>query len=208
MAELTLCGASIAMDVAPNCDNIITPGLEQVGVIINRNDIKGYDYSSDFPNVIEGINLKDGKKGHIIYQMGAQPFNGTAVAFEEGSIVNTFTNTCSFVILDNGPEVCADVIDQIANGEFVVLFKNKFSSITDGNHTGYWQVMGKERGLKANGIDCDKYSDDTNSGWQITLQETKATKSAWFIFKTSDDPTKTSDEVTEEIVQGLTNMTW
>lgn len=201
MAELTLCGASIMGHIKPDCNNIITPGLEQIGVIINKNDIAGYTVDSSSPNVIEGVTLKQGKKGYVIYQMGSQPFNGTAVAFEEGSVVNTFTNTCSFVILDNGPQVCNDVVDNLANGEFVVLFKNKFSELDNGNHTGYWQVMGKERGLKATGIDCDKYSDDTNSGWAITLTETKATKSAWFFFKTDE-------ATTDSAVQALTDMTW
>ena len=202
MAELTLCGADIRAHVKPDCDNVITAGIEQVGVIVNKGDIASYTISSDNPNVVEAITLKDGKKAHIIYQMGSQPFNGTTVSFEEGTVVNTFTNTCSFVILDNGPEVCSDVVDQLANGEFVVLFKNKFSAKNaDGKYDGYWQIMGKERGLKSTGIDCDKYSDDTNSGWQITLTETKATKSAWFFFKTDEATTETA-------VQGLTDMTW
>lgn len=202
MATLELCGASIQAHIKPDCNNVITPGLEQIGVIINRNDITGYTIDEDLPNTITGITLSSAAKGHVIYQLGSQPFNGTTVAFEEGSVLNTFTNTCSFVILDNGPAVCKDVVDQIANGEFVVLFKNKFSEVdTDGNHTGYWQVMGKERGLKATGIDCDKYSDDTNSGWQITLTETKSTKSAWYFFKDSDSDTTAA-------VQALTDLTW
>lgn len=202
MAELRLCGASISGNIQPDCDNIITPGLEQIGVIINRNDIATWTESSDNPNIIEGITLKQNKNAYVIYQMGNQPFNGTSVAFEEGSVVNTFTNTCSFVILDNGPEVCNNVVDNLANGTFVVLFKNKFSEKdASGNHPGLWQVMGKERGLKASGIDCDKYSDDTNSGWAITLTEQKATKSGIFVFKTDDASTDT-------MVQGLTEMTW
>lgn len=214
MAQLDLCGASISGNVTIDCDNIITPGLEQVGVIFNRNDIA--DWSEDDTNnsIIDGIIMKkkinpetgqpttEDRKGYVIYQMGSQPFNGTSVAFAEGSIVNTFTNTCSFVILNNGPEVCHDIIDNLANGSFVVLFKNKFSEKDDnGNHPGLWQIMGKETGLKASEISCDKYSDDTNSGWQITLTEEKATKSALFFFKNNDT-------TTDEEVQGLTEMTW
>ena len=201
MAQLDLCGASISGNVTIDCDNIITPGLEQVGVIFNRNDIESWTENSTNNSIIEGITLKTGVKGHVIYQMGSQPFNGTSVAFAEGSIVNTFTNTCSFVILNNGPQVCKDIIDNLANGSFVVLFKNKFSEKDGDNHPGLWQIMGKESGLKASDISCDKYSDDTNSGWQITLTEEKATKSALFFFKTDDTTTDTA-------VQGLTEMTW
>lgn len=201
MAQLDLCGASISGNVTIDCDNIITPGLEQVGVIFNRNDIEGWSEDSTNNSIIDGITLKTGVKGHVIYQMGSQPFNGTSVAFAEGSIVNTFTNTCSFVILNNGPQVCKDIIDNLANGSFVVLFKNKFSEKDGNNHPGLWQIMGKESGLKASDISCDKYSDDTNSGWQITLTEEKATKSALFFFKTDDATTDTT-------VQGLTEMTW
>lgn len=207
LEHLDLCGASISGHVTIDCDNIITPGLEQVGVIFNRSEIEKWVPDGDNDSIIKSITLKGGIKGHVIYQMGSQPFNGTNVAFAEGSVLNTFTNTCSFVILDNGPRVCKDIIDNLANGSFVVLFKNKFAgkdTSTDPEHPkhpGLWQVMGKESGLRASEISCDKYNDETNSGWQITLTEEKATKSAWFFFDTDDATTNAA-------VQELAGMEW
>lgn len=200
---LELCNGLISQSVAPDCDNIITNGLEQIGVIFNRSEIemtKGLSLDSvTYDNIVSAVNAASGTgsaTGYAIYQLGSQPFNGTKVEFAEGTAVNTFTNTCSFVLLDNGPQVCKNVIDQLSNGEFVVIFQNKFTSATGtGNtavHLNKYQMMGVERGLKASGIECDKYSDDTNSGWAITLTEEKATKSAWFFNTGTDSGTKSA----------------
>ena len=38
----------------------------------------------------------------------------------------------------------------------------------------------------------DKYSEDTEGGWAVTLEEQKTPKSALFLFKTSYEATKTA----------------
>lgn len=201
MAKPTLCSAAVAADMKPNCANIITPGVEQMGVLINRADIESYTMgetlnSVTYNNIVSDITLGTGKTGYWIYQMGSTPFDGTNTALVEGSILNTFTHTVSFVILDNSPEVAEKVVDQLSNGEYVVVLQNKYiQSITTTGQTpttynyGKYQVYGLQNGLKGTAIDCEKWSDETNSGWKITLTETKATKSAIFYYNTDDTTT-------------------
>lgn len=187
MAESS-CDYLLKQDIAPDCKDLITGGLEQQGVIINRKDIDfgACTFNATQPNVIETLALKEGKKGYKVVMYGNSPFTGTNTAFVAGTYQNTFTNTVSMVVLDNGPEVCENVIDALANGEFVVILENKYKAINQEENPGNaaFQVYGWYQGLKASEITNDKYSEDTNGGWQVNLQETKAPKSGMFIFKT------------------------
>ena len=191
------CSSAIARNIEPQCANLISPGLEQVGVIVNLADVNPVKDG----NFITDIGLKDGKKGFYIYQMGSQPFGGTKTSLTTGNVFNSFEHTVQFVILDNSPEVCEQIIDQLSNGSFGVIVENKHKRTKVGvdgqgkdifNQSNRYQCYGFESGLKASSIECDKYSDETNSGWIITLVESKATKSAWFLYAETDEATETA----------------
>ena len=96
------------------------------------------------------------------------------------------------VVLANDPDVCADVIDGLANGEFVVILENKAKSLDKEENPGdsAYQIYGYYQGLKAAEFSNDKYSEETEGGWSISLQETKVPKSALFFYKTSYETTK------------------
>ena len=110
-----------------------------------------------------------------------------------GTYRNTFTNTVNMVVLANDPDVCNDIIDGLANGDFVVVLENKAKGLNKTENPGdsAFQVYGYYQGLKAAEIGNDKYSEETEGGWNISLQETKVPKSALFLYKTSYDATKT-----------------
>lgn len=192
-----LCDSMIASAIGAGCDSMITRGLESDGVIINRKDV---DFSATVfdeskKNVIKQLVLKSGKTGYAVSQLGATPYTGTNTALAKGTYVNKFNNTVALVVLDNGPEVCANVIDGLANGEFVVLLRNKHKGV-GGN--AEFQVYGYYQGLFAETIDNDKYSEDVEGGWAVTLLETGAPKSALFFFNTDT-------ETTEEAFNALKN---
>ena len=111
-----------------------------------------------------------------------------------GTYRSSFTNTVAIVILANDPDVCADVIDGLANGTYVVVLENKFKGLQKEGNPGdaAFQVYGYYQGLTATAIDNDKYSEDTEGGWAVTLEEQKTPKSALFLFKTSYEATKTA----------------
>lgn len=184
-----LCDSLIASAIGVGCDSIITRGLESEGLIINRKDI---DFSSTVfdgnnNNVITTLVLRTGRIGYAVSQLGATPYTGTTVSMAKGTYVNKFNNTVALVVLDNGPEVSKNIIDGLANGEFVVILRNKHKG-TNGNSE--FQVFGYYQGLYAESVENDKYSEDVEGGWAVTLVETGAPKSALFFFNEDTETTE------------------
>lgn len=195
-----VCSYLLAQELDVNCDDPIVSGLEATGVIINRAEID-FDKSvlSD-NNTIKSIALVDGAKAYKVMQQGSTPFTGTTTELVAGTYRNSFTNTVALVVFNNGPEVCANIIDKLANGEFVIILENKFKGLGNTTTPGgaAFQVFGWYQGCKASEITAEKYSDDTDGGWAVTLQETKAPKSGLFLFDTGYSATKA-------IVESLTD---
>ena len=135
--------------------------------------------------------MKSGKKAYPIVQQGATPFTGAKTSLATGTYRNTFTNEVPIAVLDNGPEVSQKIIDGLANGSFVLILKNVHKGVK-GN--AEYQVYGYFQGLHASAIENDKYSEDTDGGWLVTLQETSAPKSALFYFDTDSETTSTKYE--------------
>lgn len=177
-----LCESIIAKAIDWNCDDLVVKGLESDGIIINRADVDFANcvISSTNPNVIETLVLKTGKTGFLVNQLGNTPFTGTQSTLEVGTYRNTWTHQIPIVVLNNGPEVARDIIDGLSNGTFVVILRNKHKGSGDAEY----QVYGYTQGLVASEGTNDKYSDDTDGGWIITLQETGARMSAMFLWDT------------------------
>nr|DAJ84903.1 MAG TPA: hypothetical protein [Caudoviricetes sp.] len=201
-----VCDNLIKKDIVPSCDDPITPGVEQEGVIANRADIdfSATTFNTTRKNVIETLAMKSGKKAYKVVVYGGTPFTGTNTALATGTYRNTFTNTVNMVILANDPDVCGDIIDGLANGEFVVILENKAKGIQKEENPGdsAFQVYGFYQGLKAAEISSDKYSEDTDGGWAISLTETKVPKSALFLYKTSYETTQKAVEALTAVVGG------
>ena len=195
---MAVCDNFIKQGISPSCDDPLVQGVEQRGVIINRDDIdfSAAVFNTTRKNVIETIALKAGKNAYEVVVMGSTPFTGTNTALATGTYRNTFTNTVSIVILDNGPDVCENVIDGLANGEFVVILENKFKGLQKEENPGdpAFQVYGWYQGLRASEMTNDKYSEDTDGGWAVSLQETRAPKSGVFLFKTDYETTAAAVE--------------
>lgn len=149
---MAVCDEILKKDISPSCDDPVVPGYEQEGVIINRDDIDlgTTAFASGKTNIIETLALKSGKKGYKVVVPGNSPFTGSQTALATGTYRNTFTNTIALVVLDNGPEVCSDIIDGLANGTYVVVLENKFKGLqketTPGNCA--FQVYGYYQGLR------------------------------------------------------------
>lgn len=197
MADLTkvveTCDYRLAAGLKANCANKTTKGLRNRGYIINYDDIdlEATTRSASNPNIYEAVVLKTGKKAYPMYVPGSAPFTGTKKSLVKGTYRSTFTKTVVAVILDNGPGVAKDVIDQLANGTFVVILENKFGG-ADGKNT--FEIYGIENGLYATALDDDKYSEDTEGGWTATLEETGAPSSGLFLFNESLAATRTALE--------------
>lgn len=188
-----LCNTIIANDINFACDDLVTRGLEADGLIMNRNEIdfSATTFDATHKNIIKGLVMKSGKKAYEVAQLGNTPFTGTNSALAVGTYRNTFTHQVSLAILANSPQVCEEIIDGLANGTFVVILRNVSKGSTG---DAEYQVYGYAQGLKASEITEDKYSEDTDGGWLVTLQETAAPKSAMFFFDTDSSTTATKYE--------------
>lgn len=191
---MAVCDYIIEKDITVNCDDPITPGVEAEGVIMNRSDIDfaASQFSPERNNVIETLALKTGKKAFKVVQGGNAPFTGTQTALATGTYRNSFTHTVSLVVQDNDPDVTRQIIDGLANGSFVVILENNYKALNKDVNKGdaAFQIYGWYNGLKATEITSEKYSEDTDGGWLVNLEETKAPKSGLFLYKTSLEMTK------------------
>jgi hypothetical protein len=194
-----ICESLLKADIATDCDSMVTKGFEQAGIIINRAHIDFSKTVFDATNkdLIKTLVLTKGNQGYAIVCPGSTPFTGTKTTLKKGTYKNSWEHEIPVVVLDNGPAVCANVIEGLANGTFVVILKNKFKG-ADGSSE--YQVYGYYQGLIAESIENDKYSEDTDGGWKCTLKETGAPKAAMFYFNTDSATTATQFETLKTAV--------
>lgn len=187
------CDYQLAADLAASCTVKPVKGIKSHGFIMNYNDIDFEATARDAtnPNIVKSLILKTGKKAYRMYVPGKSPYTGTKKSLSAGTYRNRFNKDVSIVIFDNGPEVAHNIIDQLANGTFVVVLENKFPG-SDNKNT--FEIYGLEAGLTATAMDDDKYSDDTEGGWLATLQEENAPTSGIYLYSESIAATRTALE--------------
>lgn len=180
---MELCDFKLAQDVAGSCENPQVAGVKNTGYLINYDDIDWDQLAkaTGNANIVETLILLSGKRAYKVVVPGNTPFTGTNVAMTTGTYRNKFTKTAAMVVLNSGPDVSANIIDQLANGRFVFIFENKFQGA---DHKNTFEIYGLEQGLAASEISNDKYSEETDGGWAVQLQETNAPSSGMFFFKT------------------------
>lgn len=173
--------------IGASCENPIFTGVENKAWIFNKKDIADFTWEEDEDgnktNVITAITMVAGKTGYTIDQIGKTPYTGTTTSMTEGNIANTFTENISFVVPDNSP-LAGMILDSLANGKYVVIIENEYDG---SDNRGKFQVYGAKKGLIASAIENDKYSEDTNGGWSVTLTATNTPNSSLFVeHKTAD----------------------
>lgn len=197
------CDFKIAADIAPSCDNPQVQGLENVGYLLNWDDVDRDNIvkDSDNPYIVKTLPLKTGKKAYKCYVPGNTPFTGTQTEFASGTYRNKFTKTAAIVVLDSGPDVVKDVIQPLANGMFIFIMENKYQG-KDKKNT--FEIYGLEQGLKQSEGANAKYSDDYDGGWNVNLQETSAPSAGIFLF---NEDIATTRKAIESLVTGNTTTT-
>ena len=179
-----ICDFKLASDIGGRCDSPQVAGVKNTGWLINFDDIDWDTLTKDQTNdhIITALMLQSGKRAYKVVVPGKTPFTGTQTALATGTYKNKFTKTASLVVLDSGPDVAKNVIDQLANGLFVFIFENKYAG-ADKKNT--FEIYGLEQGLSATEMTNEKYSEETDGGWAVTLEETGAPSSGLFFFKES-----------------------
>lgn len=188
-----ICESLVKANIAVDCDGMSVKGLEEDGLIINRKhiDFAKTVFDETNKNIIKTLVLKKTFQAYSVVGPGATPFTGTKTTMKAGTYRNTFESEIPIVILDNGPSVSSDIIDGLANGTFVVILKNKHKGT---NGKSEYQMFGYYQGLNASAIENDKYAEDTEGGWKVTLKESGAPKSAMFYYNTDSTTTETQFE--------------
>ena len=182
---MALCTYLINSDIENSCN--IIGGLQEIGYIANKSDITAYTESG---NTVSALTFDTGKRIYKIYTPTKTPFTGSNTALEESDVVNRFTNTVSFVILEND-DTTAGIVDKLANGKFVVVVHNEYEGTAGASA---YNVFGLERGLRATEITRDPYDDASAGGWQVTMTETGAAKSQHFFYVTDLETTTSTLE--------------
>ena len=184
-----ICDFKLAKDIAGSCESPQVAGLKNTGYLINYDDIDWDARTKDQTNakIVASLNLLSGKRAYKVIVPGNTPFTGTNAALAAGTYRNKFTKTANIVVLDSGPDVSKNVIDQLANGRFVFIFENKYAG-ADKKNT--FEIYGLETGLVATEMTNEKYSEETDGGWAVTLVETGAPSSGLFFFNESITATR------------------
>ena len=193
---MSTCDYKIAKDINSGCSNI-SKGVEKVGWIVNYYDVIKAQCELS-ANILASLALVSGAKGYKIIVPEGTPFNGTLIEAVVGTYKTKWNKTVQFVLLDSGPDVCADVIDKLANGKFVIVLENVYAGSDSKNK---FEVYGFEQGLKLSAGTRDINSDETEGGWSITLQEQNAPSSGLFLFKTDEATTRTLLSTLETLVE-------
>lgn len=193
-----LCEKTLSACIAADCENPLFAGVDAEALIFNFNQIDGFTYDTTNGNIIKAITMKTYKDGgddvaycaYTCQQLGNQPYDGSQVEMAEGTYGNKFTNTIQLAILDNSPEICHDVIDNFANGKFVVMLKNDYQK-ADGSNK--YQLYGTAKGMKATAITRELWGDN-ESAYIVTLTETGNPKSGVFFYSTDEATTDAAVE--------------
>lgn len=196
-----VCDFKLQADLTVACDDMSNAGLKNTGYIVNYDDIDWDNlvYAEGKKNVVKTFVLKSGARGYKVYIPGNTPFTGTNKALATGTYRNKFTKHVSLVILNNGADVSEKIIDKLANGRFVVILENDYQGATKDNT---FEFYGLELGCAATEMSDDKYSEDTDGGWSVSLEETNAPTSGIF-FLMDETQSATAIEVTRAALESL-----
>ena len=181
MSATNYCQALIDANIEPTCEDLAS-GYERTGVIINREDIDFATsvFSATDPNTLTALTLKSGKKGFKLVDASLNPFAGSTNKGVAGTYTNSFTKEVHCGMPSDTPEA-AKVIDEIANGEFVVVLQKKQKN----GGKSEFEIVGFENGCRADaGNITNEPASDDGDRWNFVLTEKAARKSKIFLFNT------------------------
>ena len=178
---MAVCEYLLNEEIGQDCSNPIFTGLKKVGYIINKSDITSITRSNNNSHIITAIALATGKKAYHIYQNGSTPFTGSKSTAKDGSVSGKFDHVAAFVVGADGPDINADIIDQLNNGKFVVIMENEYLN-TAGNNA--FRVVGSRKGAVRTALEQDPYSSDTDGGWKVEVTESDCPVSPDYFFDT------------------------
>lgn len=184
LAAFVPCSASLAGNIAGDCASPRVKGYEQLGIIVNWDDIDftALAYDSSNPRRVKTFALKSGKKPFALYQNKNNPanFSGTSTTYNQDT--DYYDKTLQFYYEGIGGEDAANVVEPLKGGNYVAIVPRK-----DHRGDGSFQVFGLQSGLKATA----QVQDEETGYWLITMNGSEPSAEVSF-FDTDYATTKTA----------------
>ena len=194
------CVKYITAGIAKNCKSQVQKGVERTGWIANR------DHVDLINSVVSGakitkLEFNENAPEKPLYPIaipGETPFNGLKSSLVVGAYSNTWDKEAPIVILNSGSAVVENVINPLTDAEssFVLIVENKGKGENGDNA---FEVYGYDQGLVASAGENDKWNEETNGGWKITLSEKGASHAALYLEPTVDEASGAS--VTKQFIE-------
>ena len=189
----SLCEKTISACISADCENPLFAGVNAEALIFNFNQVDSLTYKAGNGNIVTAITMGTYEDGgdtksfcaYTVQQLGNKPYDGSQVEMAEGTYGNKFTNTVQLAIVDNGPDIAHDIIDNLANGKFMVMLQNDYKHANGDNK---YQLYGTAKGLKATAISREVWGDN-ESAYIVTLTEEGNPKSGVFFYDTDESTT-------------------
>ena len=118
------CDSFIKAKIEKNCAEPITKGVERTAWIGNRAqlDIANLEFVEGSTNQVLNLPLIKGAQLYPIIQYGTKPFEGLKTDLDgSGKLGGTASTEFPFIVPDNSPAVCENIIDPLLDGEFFVI---------------------------------------------------------------------------------------
>lgn len=195
------CVKYVLAGIERNCANPVQKGLEKTGWIINRDHVDLINSTVDGAKITKLAFNDDAPEKPLfpIVIAGKTPFTGLKSSLVVGTYSNSWAKEAPIVILDTGAAVVENVINPLtaADSSFILIVENKFKG-NDGDNA--YEVYGYDQGLVASAGENDKYNEETDGGWKVTLTEESAAHAALFLEPLVDEASGAS--VTKAFIEG------
>ena len=122
------CDSFIKAKIEKNCAEPIARGVERTAWIGNRAqlDIANLEFVEGSTNQVLNLPLIKGAQLYPIVQYGTKPFEGLKTDLDgSGKLGGTASTEFPFIVPDNSPAVCENIIDPLLDGEFFVIWQNR-----------------------------------------------------------------------------------
>jgi hypothetical protein len=185
------CTNTIGKSILNDCTEVKGKGLESDAYIVDRDFIDRAAVIKT-ANVISVLPLLEGKQGYKIHTRRNEAFTG---ATDTGKTTNfgTAIDRSLPLIIESRNAANAVLIDQLRDGKYVIIVEKrpKDASITADQQ---FIVYGYEQGMTFKDSTHDPYSDDSNGGWIVNMQELDAPSTMIFFASTTYEASKAALE--------------
>ena len=157
------CG-TLTVGITTNCSTKPVGGLDVDVYIANRADIASLTKDGTNDLIVEAITMAATKKFYKF--SGLKQSNKASVKMFKGPYFNSWDHGADLIIFSNTADTKAKIIEQMANGDMVMIINNKWRG-TAGNQA--FEMLGYEVGLTGNVIERVSDDADTQGAWKVTL---------------------------------------